>query len=153
MNPPPELGAAASLGSTRARGPRRHITHLRRRAAGLPPAARGLLWAAASGLVFSQLNALMRKLSMQLDPFETQFLRYLFGMLVMLPLVLRAGLRAYLPQRFGPQFARGAVHTVGLALWFTALPKIGLADMTAIGFTGPIFIMIGEAPAARSSRT
>ena len=28
-------------------------------------------------------------------------------------------------------------------LWFTALPKIPLADMTAIGFTGPIFIMIG----------
>jgi drug/metabolite transporter (DMT)-like permease len=32
---------------------------------------------------------------------------------------------------------------VGLLLWFTALPKIPLADMTAIGFTGPIFIMIG----------
>jgi drug/metabolite transporter (DMT)-like permease len=28
-------------------------------------------------------------------------------------------------------------------LWFTALPRIPLADMTAIGFTGPIFIMIG----------
>jgi drug/metabolite transporter (DMT)-like permease len=32
---------------------------------------------------------------------------------------------------------------VGLFLWFAALPKIPLADMTAIGFTGPIFIMIG----------
>jgi len=32
---------------------------------------------------------------------------------------------------------------VGLCLWFTALPQIPLADMTAIGFTGPIFIMIG----------
>jgi drug/metabolite transporter (DMT)-like permease len=30
-------------------------------------------------------------------------------------------------------------------LWFTALPKISLADMTAIGFTGPIFIMLGAA--------
>jgi drug/metabolite transporter (DMT)-like permease len=28
-------------------------------------------------------------------------------------------------------------------LWFAALPRIPLADMTAIGFTGPIFIMIG----------
>jgi drug/metabolite transporter (DMT)-like permease len=35
------------------------------------------------------------------------------------------------------------VHTLGLCLWFLALPKIPLADMTAIGFTGPIFIMIG----------
>jgi drug/metabolite transporter (DMT)-like permease len=30
-------------------------------------------------------------------------------------------------------------------LWFTALPHIGLADMTALGFTGPIFIMLGAA--------
>jgi drug/metabolite transporter (DMT)-like permease len=37
------------------------------------------------------------------------------------------------------------VHTVGLVLWFIALPRIPLADMTAIGFTGPIFIMIGAA--------
>jgi drug/metabolite transporter (DMT)-like permease len=37
------------------------------------------------------------------------------------------------------------VHTLGLVLWFTALPNIPLADMTAIGFTGPIFIMLGAA--------
>lgn len=30
-------------------------------------------------------------------------------------------------------------------LWFTALPHIGLADLTAIGFTGPTFIMLGAA--------
>jgi drug/metabolite transporter (DMT)-like permease len=28
-------------------------------------------------------------------------------------------------------------------LWYIALPHLTLADMTAIGFTGPIFIMIG----------
>jgi drug/metabolite transporter (DMT)-like permease len=32
---------------------------------------------------------------------------------------------------------------VGLCLWFTALPYITIADVTAIGFTGPIFIMLG----------
>ena len=123
--------------------PRRHLARLRRHAAGLPPTARGLLWSAAAGLVFSQLNALMRVLTLQLDSFETQFLRYFFGVLVMLPLILRGGFRAYVPKRIGSQFIRGAVHTLGLCLWFTALPRIGLADMTAIGFTAPIFIMIG----------
>ncbi len=43
----------------------------------------------------------------------------------------------------GGQFTRGAVHTCGLALWFMAIPHITLADTTAIGFTGPIFIMLG----------
>ena len=35
------------------------------------------------------------------------------------------------------------MHTAGLLLWFWALPHVPLADMTAIGFTGPIFIMAG----------
>jgi drug/metabolite transporter (DMT)-like permease len=52
-------------------------------------------------------------------------------------------LAAYRPSDVAAQFVRGAVHTVGLYLWFAALPRIPLADMTAIGFTGPIFIMIG----------
>ena len=83
------------------------------------------------------------RLALQLDPFQAQFLRYLFGLLVLLPLLWRHGLAAYWPKRVGGQFTRGALHTVGLFLWFAALPKIPLADMTAIGFTGPIFIMIG----------
>ena len=61
----------------------------------------------------------------------------------MTPLLLRAGLAAYRPKNVGGQFLRGGVHTAGLCLWFIALPHIGLADTTAIGFTTPIFIMIG----------
>lgn len=110
-----------------------------------PAAVRGMLWMVLGGLLFTCLNTLARGLSMQLDVYETQFLRYLFGLLVMLPLVWRHGWRSYRPVNIKGQFWRGAVHTLGLILWFTALPKIPLADMTAIGFTGPIFIMLGAA--------
>lgn len=116
---------------------------LHKHTAHLPPTVRGLMWAAGSGALFCVLNATMRGLAQQLHPMQTQFLRYLFGVLVMLPLVWRAGWRAYRPQNLGGQFARGAVHTVGLMLWFVALTHIPLADTTAIGFTGPLFIMIG----------
>ena len=101
------------------------------------------MWSAASGLSFCLLNALSRKLTIELDPMQAQFLRYLFGIVVLLPLVWRQGLAAYRPLRPGGQFLRGAVHALGLMLWYTALPQIPLADSTAIGFTGPIFIMIG----------
>ena len=111
----------------------------------LPAVWRGMLWVALSGLLFSCLNATMRKITLSLDPFESQFLRYLFGILVMLPFVWRQGLKAYRPVNMSGQLWRGAVHTLGLTLWFTALPHLGLADMTAIGFTGPIFIMLGAA--------
>jgi drug/metabolite transporter (DMT)-like permease len=109
----------------------------------LDPTVKGLLWSSAAGFVFCGLNAAMRALTLQLDPFQAQFLRYVFGGLVLLPLLWRHGLAAYRPKNIGGQFARGALHTVGLCLWFLALPKIPLADMTAIGFTGPIFIMLG----------
>lgn len=114
-----------------------------RRTAHLPPTVQGLLWTVAAGVVFSLLNALMRALAQQVDPLQSQFLRYFFGMAVLLPLVVHHGWRAYRPQAVGGQFVRGALHTAGLVLWFLALPRIPLADMTAIGFTTPLFIMVG----------
>jgi len=116
-----------------------------RRLARLPAPVRGLMWSASAGLLFVLLNALMRGLAIALDPFQTQFLRYLAGLGVMLPLVMRAGVSAFWPRNVGGQFTRGAIHTLGLCLWFIAVPHISLADTTAIGFTGPIFIMIGAA--------
>ncbi len=114
-----------------------------RRIERLDPTIRGLLWVGLSGLLFVLLNTLVRGLTLQLHPMQAQFLRYLAAVVVMLPLVARAGLAAYWPKRVGDQFSRGAVHAAGLVLWFSALPHISLADTTAIGFTGPIFIMLG----------
>ncbi|MEO5671820.1 MAG: DMT family transporter [Ramlibacter sp.] len=123
----------------------RRAAFAHRRAARLDPVLRGLLWSSAAGLVFVLLNTLMRNLTLQLDAFETQFLRYLLGLVVMLPFVVRSGLASYRPRNIGGQFLRGGVHTFGLLLWFSAIPYITLADTTAIGFTGPIFIMLGAA--------
>ncbi len=116
---------------------------VQRRTAHLPATVQGMLWAAGSGALFCVLNATMRGLSQQLAPLQVQFLRYLFGLLVLLPLVWHAGWRAYVPKQLGGQFTRGAVHTLGLVMWFLALPHLALADTTAIGFTGPLFILLG----------
>jgi len=107
-------------GASPSTGPRRSLHRLQRRAAALPPTVRGLLWAAASGLVFAHLNALMRLMALELDPFQTQFLRYLFGLVVMLPLVLRGGVRAYWPKQLGGQFTRGAVQR---SAWACGSPR------------------------------
>ena len=122
---------------------RRLHNAVHRRTAHLPPTVQGLLWATAAGVIFSLLNALMRLLGQQVDPFQSQFLRYFFGLLVLLPLVASQGLAAYRPNAVGGQFIRGGLHTAGLYLWFLALPRIPLADTTAIGFTTPLFIMLG----------
>ncbi|GAB3666030.1 DMT family transporter [Ramlibacter alkalitolerans] len=121
----------------------RHALVAQRRIERLPGNVRALLWSTTAGLLFVVLNSLMRGLSLAVDPFQTQFLRYLMGFAVMLPLMLRAGVATYWPKNVVGQFTRGGVHTIGLVLWFIALPHITIADVTAIGFTGPIFIMLG----------
>lgn len=109
----------------------------------LDPTIRGLLWATLASILFVLFNTLSRHLAMQIHPLQSQFLRYLFGVLIMLPMVLRLGLNSFRPRNIGRQLLRGVVHTTALGLWFIALPRIPLADMTAIGFTAPIFVMIG----------
>ena len=102
-----------------------------------------MLWTCAAGFLFCVLNASMRALTQNVAPMQSQFLRYAMGLLVLLPLVLWRGPRNYRPKDIVGQFWRGGAHSAGLVLWFLALPHIPLADMTAIGFTTPIFIMIG----------
>ncbi|TFY97340.1 DMT family transporter [Ramlibacter rhizophilus] len=104
-----------------------------------------MLWATLGGFLFVCLNATMRGLARQLDPFQAQFIRYLMGLVVLAPMLLRSGLASWKPASVRGQFGRGVVHTSALTLWFLAAPHVTLADMTAIGFMTPIFIMLGAA--------
>ena len=127
----------------RVRAVQRVHQRVHKRGAQLPQVWKGMLWVALSGVLFTCLNTVVRSITLTLDGLESQFLRYLFGFLVMLPLLIQEGWRTYRPVNMKGQFWRGGVHSIGLWFWFAALPKISLADMTAIGFSGPIFIMIG----------
>jgi len=119
------------------------LRHARMQGHLLPDVWRGMFWVALSGVVFTLLNTLVRAITLTMEPFESQFLRYLCSVIIMVPLLMRQGWRSYWPVNLQGQLWRGAVHTLGLMFWFTALPHLGLADTTAIGFTGPIFIMLG----------
>ena len=102
-----------------------------------------MVWAAAAGLCFSVLNTVMRQLAIDLPPIQALFLRYIAGLLVWMPMLLRLGVGHFKSNNLSGQIGRGVVHTAGLAVWFIALPNLPLADTTAIGFTMPVFIMLG----------
>jgi drug/metabolite transporter (DMT)-like permease len=112
----------------------------------LPPNLRGILWVALSGVVFALLNVFTLIPAQHLNSYVMAFLRYLFGAMFLLPIVFRLGLyRSLRTNRMGLHISRGAIHTVGMMLWFVALPLTTLAEITALGFTGPIFVTIGAA--------
>jgi drug/metabolite transporter (DMT)-like permease len=117
--------------------------HAARRAEALGPVVRGMLWMTLCGLCFATLNAITRMITADMHSWQTQTLRYTFGALVMLPLLLRGGTALLRTRNLKLQLARSAVHTVGTGMWFLALPMVPLAEITAISFTSPIFLALG----------
>jgi drug/metabolite transporter (DMT)-like permease len=111
----------------------------------LPPTAQGLCWILASGIMFQILNAGLRYVSLDLPPMVTSFFRFLFGLVFIAPIVIRMGFAVFRTNRLSTQVLRNVVHASAFAIWYTALPLIPLAEMTAIMFTGPLFITIGAA--------
>jgi drug/metabolite transporter (DMT)-like permease len=114
---------------------------------------RGMAWMALGGLLLVSMNALMKRMTTEMNPLQAQFLRYVFGLALMLPWILRAGWAAYRPRRLPGQLWRGACHCGALTLFFVALPHVPLADMTAILFITPIFVLAGAALVLRERVT
>ena len=102
-----------------------------------------MLWMVATGVLFTLLNAVMKKLSEGLDSWLVGFLRYALGTIVILLPAMRHGLRELWPKAPGLQLLRGSFHAGGMLLWFGALPTVSIAEFTAIGFSTPIFICLG----------
>lgn len=112
----------------------------------LPPNLRGILWVAVSGVLFAFLNVFTLMPAEHLNSYVMAFLRYLFGALFLMPIILRLGIyRSFHSRRMPLHIFRGALHTSGMMLWFIGLPLTTLAEITALGFTGPIFVTIGAA--------
>jgi drug/metabolite transporter (DMT)-like permease len=112
----------------------------------VPPNLRGILWSGLAGLLFALLNVFTLIPAQHLNPFVMAFLRYLFGTLFLVPIVLRLGAhRTMRTHRLPLHLFRGCIHAGGMFLWFIGLPLTTLASITALGFTGPIFVTIGAA--------
>ena len=107
------------------------------------PVLRAMLWATAGGIILCLLNAVSRSLTHEMDPAQAMFLRYFAGFALMVPLALRAGHARWRTGDLPGHLLRGLIHTIALTMWFIALPSVSLADTTAIGFTTPIFLMLG----------
>ena len=99
-----------------------------------------------AGVSFALLNVFTLIPSQHLNPYVMAFMRYFFGTLMLLPVLAKLGIhRAMHTKRLPLHLFRGAIHGGGMYLWFIGLPLTTLASVTALGFTGPIFVTIGAA--------
>ncbi len=110
-----------------------------------PRPVAGVLWMLVTGLCFVAVTALVKYLGPRIPPPEAAFLRYLFGFIFLIP-ALRPLLRARLSRRFHLLFgARAMMHSLGVMLWFFAMTRIPLAEVTAINYLAPVAVTIGAA--------
>jgi len=105
----------------------------------------GILWMLVTGLMFVAVTAIVKFVGSEVPAAEAAFLRYLFGLVFLLPIaprMIRVGLNRNSLMLFG---LRGAVHSLGVILWFFAMAQIPIAEVTAMGYLSPIFVSIGAA--------
>jgi len=100
---------------------------------------RGVGLALLATIAFSSNWGMVRHLSAELHPFQIAFFAAFFGLLAMLPWVLRYGLRPLRTEKFGLYVFRGVLSVVGTLAVFYALSVTPIATVTALNFTMPIF--------------
>lgn len=105
----------------------------------------GALWMLASGLCFVGVTATVKYLGASVPAAQSAFLRFVLGLVFVLP-VLPALIRAFPVGRDLALFGmRGVFHTLGVVLWFFAMTRIPMAEVTAMNYLNPIFITLGAA--------
>jgi drug/metabolite transporter (DMT)-like permease len=105
----------------------------------------GILWMLVTGMLFVGVTALVKTLGPVIPAVEAAFLRYAIGLVFVLPM-LRPILRSRLTRRqWGLFTLRGIAHSVGVGLWFYAMARIPIADVTALNYLSPIYVTLGAA--------
>ncbi|MCP4997783.1 MAG: DMT family transporter [Hyphomicrobiales bacterium] len=105
----------------------------------------GIGWMIATSFCFVAVTGIVRYIGTDIAAAEAAFVRYAFGVLIFLPM-MRPLLRNPPPFRTVRLYAlRGVVHSLGVTLWFFAMARIPIAEVTALGYTAPIFVTIGAA--------
>ena len=99
----------------------------------------------AGGLLFVAVTVLVRLLGSDMPAVQAAFIRYLIGVMLLLPVLWRMRSRGFgLGRRSLPLYVlRGLVHGVAVMLWFFAMARIPLSEVTAIGFSTPVFTALG----------
>lgn len=105
----------------------------------------GILWMLATGLSFVVVTGVVRHLGTDLPAAQSAFIRFLYGLVFLMPSLLPT-LRRGLPAGAWPLvLGRGGLHVVAVTLWFFAMARIPVAEVTAIGYLNPIVVTVGAA--------
>lgn len=100
---------------------------------------------ALSGVLFVAMTVTVRMAGADLPIAQSAFIRYGFGLVLLLPLFARLRMRPPSPRIAGLYALRGLAHGGAVIFWFYAINHIPLAEVTALSYTTPVFVLVGAA--------
>jgi drug/metabolite transporter (DMT)-like permease len=104
--------------------------------------ARGVFWMVVTGLCFVAVTALVKSLGQRIPAQESAFLRYVLGLVFLLPMAGQL-MQVRLTPRLWRLFSlRALFHTGGVVLWFYAMTRIPIAEVTAMNYLNPVYVTV-----------
>jgi drug/metabolite transporter (DMT)-like permease len=105
----------------------------------------GIFWMFFTGLMFVAVTAVVKHIGDDVPAAQAAFLRYVLGLVFLIPMI-KPIMAAHLSRRQKKLFwARGLVHTLAVILWFFAMARIPIAEVTAMNYLSPVYVTLGAA--------
>lgn len=105
----------------------------------------GVGWMVLTTLLMVCVTGIVRHVGAAAPAVETAFIRYGAGTILVLPWLLPLLRRPPEKKTMALYAGRGLVHGLGVMLWFYAMARIPVAEVTALGYVSPIFVTVGAA--------
>jgi drug/metabolite transporter (DMT)-like permease len=105
----------------------------------------GIAWMVLTGILFVCVTGIVRYLGSDMPAIEAAFIRYAIGLALITPVLLKLKPGFPTGRKMVLFSVRGLVHGIAVMLWFYAMARIPIAEVTAIGYSAPIFVTIGAA--------
>ena len=118
----------------------------------------GVLWMVLTTICFSVTLTIVRYIGTDMPATQAAFIRYLSGAIMLAPFWLPVMRRLLIDTKNQTSEAiktkrkslrffvlRGAIHSLAVILWFYATIHIPIAEVTAIGYSIPLYVTIGAA--------
>lgn len=101
-----------------------------------------ILWMITTGICFVGVTALVKTLGTRIPAPEAAFLRFLLGLVFVFP-ALRTLMQTRLtPRQWRFTGLRAVAHTGAVVLWFFAMTRIPIAEVTAMNYLAPVYVTI-----------
>jgi drug/metabolite transporter (DMT)-like permease len=116
----------------------------------------GIVWVTVAMAIFAGLAAFARaSMNAGVPPFQVVFLRNLFALLALSPLLFTRGFELFQTPHLKLYGLRSGLSAITMLFWFYALSLIPIGELTAISFLAPLFgtlaavFLLGEVVRAR----